>query len=113
MILKDRFLYFDFEITWKNRHRVREFASREILAYLKSLGKTVGPVNFPIFMQSMVEYYPGRDLLENAYRIMYHHPNPILRWARQYERRFLQSAAKPFSKPRVAKLLKKLLDQKA
>jgi hypothetical protein len=109
MIIGDGFLYFDFEMTYRSRRRVKEFVTREILAYLKSLGKTVGPKLFPLFLKETIEHYPAVELLENTHRIMFAHPNLIIRYARVVDRKFHPRAAKPFSKHNVAQQLKKML----
>jgi hypothetical protein len=110
MIVDDQFLFFDFEMTYRSRRRVREFVTREILAYLKSLGKIVGPDLFPVFLQETIDRYPGMALLENTYRIMFKHPNFIIRWARNFDRKLSSKAAKPFSKHNVARCLKEMLE---
>jgi hypothetical protein len=109
LIIEDQFLFFDFEMTYRSRQRVEEFVAREILAYLKSLGKTVGPDLFPLFLEETIEHYPDVEFLEHTYRIMFAHPNPIIRCARVIDRKFHSRAAKPFSKHNVAQGLKKML----
>jgi hypothetical protein len=110
MIVDDQFLFFDFEMTYRSRNRVPEFVSREILAYLKSLGKIVGPELFPVFLEQTIDHYAGKGLLQNTYQLMFAHPNPVIRLARLIDRRFSAGTAKPFSKYNVARNLKKLLD---
>jgi hypothetical protein len=110
MIVDDQFLFFDFEMTYRSRYRVPEFVSREILAYLKSLGKIVGPELFPVFLEQTVEHYAATGLLHNTYQLMFAHPNPVIRLARLIDRKFSAGAAKPFSKYNVARHLKKLLN---
>jgi hypothetical protein len=97
-------------MTYRSRRRVEEFVTREILAYLKSLGKVVGPELFPAFLKVTIDRYPGMELLQNTYRIMFNHPNFIIRWARIVDRKLNSKAAKPFSKHNVARLLKNMLD---
>lgn len=109
MIVDDQFLFFDFEMAYRSRRKVKEFVSREILAYLKSLGKIVGPELFPVFLRETIKYYPDTELLKSTHRIMFAHPNPIVRMARMVDRRFYSSAKKPFSKHNVALQLKKML----
>jgi hypothetical protein len=109
MIVGDQFLFFDFEMTYRSRNRVKEFVTREILAYLKSLGKVVGPDLFPAFLKETVDRYPDMELLQNTYRIMFSHPNFIIRWARVVDRKLSSKAAKPFSKHNVARRLRKML----
>ncbi|MGD8521287.1 MAG: hypothetical protein PVF56_09105 [Desulfobacterales bacterium] len=110
MIVDDQFLFFDFEMIYRSRRRVKEFVSREILAYLKSLGKIVGPELFAVFLKETIDCYPNRELLINTHRIMFAHPNLMIRWARVINRKFYPRAAKPFSKHNVAQQLKKMLE---
>lgn len=111
MIVDDQFLFFDFEMTYRSRNRVREFVTREILAYLKSLGKAVGSDMFHVFLSETLAHYPDTQLLQNTYRIMFNHPNLIIRLARMMDRKLNSKAAKPFSKHNVAWHLKKMLDK--
>jgi len=112
MMVDDQFLFFDFEMTYRSRYRVPEFVSREILAYLKSLGKIVGPELFPAFLEQTIDHYPGTELLQNTYQLMFVHPNPVVRLARLMDRTFSAAAAKPFSKYNVARRLKNMLDNR-
>jgi hypothetical protein len=110
MLVDDQFLFFDFEMTYRSRLRVPEFISREILAYLKSLGKIVGPELFPVFLEQTLEHYAAPELLQNAYQLMFFHPNPVVRLARFIDRKYSAGAAKPFSKYNVARCLNNLLN---
>jgi hypothetical protein len=110
MLDGDQFLFFDFEMTYRSRLRVPEYISREILAYLKSLGKIVGPELFPVFLEQTLEHYAAPQLLRNAYQLMFAHPNPVVRLARFIDRKYSAGAAKPFSKYNVARYLNNLLD---
>jgi hypothetical protein len=83
--------------------------AREILAYLKSLGKMVGEELFPRFLAETLAHYPSTELLAGAHRLMFAHPNPVLRAARMLDRRFDARARKPFSKYNVARQLHDLL----
>jgi len=109
LIVDDQFLFFDFEMTYRSGRRVKEYVTREILAYLKSLGKTVGAELFPLFLKETIDHYPGRELLENTYQLMFAHPNPINRMARIVDRQFSPGAKKTFSKHNVARQLKQML----
>ena len=112
MIVDDQFLFFDFEMTYRSRARVQEFVTREILAYLKSLGKIVGPQLYPDFLEQTVDHYPGTGLLQNAYQVMFAHSNPVIRLARFIDRKLSARAAKPFSKYNVARQLKDMLENR-
>jgi hypothetical protein len=100
------YLSFDFEMAFRSRSRVREFVAREILSYLKSLGKTVGEAELPEFLAETVRGYPGRDLLEHTHAFAFANPNPVLRIARLLDRVIKPRARKPFSKYNVARRLR-------
>ena len=112
MIIDDGFLYFDFEMSFRShkKARVEEFVSREILAYLKSLRRIVGPELFKIFLNETIDHYPNTELLKNTYKVMFTHPNPVIRLARWIDRKTDQRAAKPHSKYNIALQLKSKLD---
>jgi len=113
MITEDGFLYFDFEMSFRSRNpvRVSEFVSREILAYLKSLRKTVGDELFSVFLEETVAHYPETRFLRNTYQVMFQHPNRLTRLARKVDRKTDPRAAKPHSKYNVARRLRNLLEE--
>ena len=55
MIHGDELVWFDFEMCFRSKRRVKEFVAREILSYLKSLGKCVGPELWDVFLKETVE----------------------------------------------------------
>ncbi|MBL8844110.1 MAG: hypothetical protein JNL90_21475 [Planctomycetes bacterium] len=111
MVLEDGgYLQFDFEMVFRSKSRVKEFVAREILSFLKSLGKTVGEHDFPAFMEETVRHYPDHDLLRYTHAFAFANPNPILRLARAIDRRIKPRAQKPFSKYNVARRLEHALD---
>ena len=113
-IMEDgEFLFFDFEMVFRSRRRVKEFVGREILTYLKSLGKTVGAELWDTFLEETVRHYPDRDLLKYTYVFAFRNPNPILRAARGLDRKLKKGAKKPFSKYNVARKLDALLKENA
>jgi hypothetical protein len=110
MIMDDgQFLFFDFEMCYRSRRKVKDLVAREILAYLKSLGKTVGKAHWDHFMKVTVEGYPDRNLLEHTYTFAFRNPNLIVRAARMLDRKIKPRAAKPFSKYNTAQKLHLLL----
>jgi hypothetical protein len=112
MIIDDDFLYFDFEMSFRSRKetRVKEFVSREILAYLKSLRRIVGRKLFKSFLEETLNHYPNTEYLENTYTVMFAHANPITRMARNLDWKTDPRAKKPHSKYNVSLQLKRLLD---
>ena len=110
MIMEDgQFLFFDFEMCYRSRRKVKDLVAREILAYLKSLGKTVGEEHWDRFMRVTVEQYLDRDLLEHTYTFAFRNPNPLLRATRMLDRKIKPRAGKPFSKYNTARKLRLLL----
>lgn len=111
MVLEDgSYLQFDFEMVFRSKSRVKEFVAREILSFLKSLGKTVGEHDFAAFMAETVRTYPDHDLLRYTHAFAFANPNPILRLARAIDRKIKPRAQKPFSKYNVARRLEHALD---
>lgn len=105
------FLFFDFEMVFRSKARVEEAVAREILAYLRSLCKTVGKELWPVFMEETVAHYPDRRLLASAHRYFFRNPNPILRMARFFDRTIKPGSWKPFSKYNVTRKLHDLLQE--
>ncbi len=106
MVLEDGgYLQFDFEMVFRSKTRVKEFVAREILSFLKSLGKTVGEQDFAVFMEETVRHYPDHDLLRYTHAFAFANPNLVLRLARAIDRRIKPRAQKPFSKYNVARRL--------
>jgi len=103
------YLSFDFEMVFRSRRRVREFVAREILAYLKSLGKSVAPDEFERFMRETIRHYPDHELLRYTHAFAFANPNPVLRLARAIDRNFKPRSKKEFSKYNVARILLELL----
>jgi hypothetical protein len=113
MIMEDgSFLFFDFEMVFRSRRRVREFVGREILAFLKSLGKTVGAKHWPVFLETTVEHYPDRKLLEYTYEFAFRNRNPVLRLARWVDRKLKPRSRKKFSKYNAARKVHELLESR-
>jgi hypothetical protein len=103
------YLSFDFEMVFRSRRRVKEFVAREILSFLKSLGHTVLPADFDVFMRETVRLYPDHDLLRYTHAFAFANPNPVLRLARAIDRRIKPRAKKKFSKYNVARMLHEAL----
>ena len=110
MILPDgEFLFFDFEMAYRSRDRVPEAVAHEILAYLKSLCKTVGKQYWELALRETIAHYPDKALLESVYAFQFRHPNPVMRAARILDRTIRPSRRKFFSKYNVARRLHELL----
>ncbi len=109
MIDGDKFLFFDFEMCFRSRRRVREFVAREILAYLKSMSKVMPPQESDAMIAQAVKSYPDRSLLEWTWNFAFNNPNPVLRLARYLDRNLKARNQKPTSKYNVALKLREML----
>jgi len=109
MLYNDELVFFDFEMVFRSPQRVREFVGREILSFLKSLGKTVGAEHWDRFMAETVRHYPDASLLEYTHEFAFRNKNLALRAARWMDRKVKPRARKPFAKYSVALKLQELL----
>lgn len=109
MLFDDELVFFDFEMVFRSRDRVREFVGREILAFLKSLGKSVGEKDWDEFMALTVANYPDREMLDYTYEFAFHNSNLFLRAGRWLDRQVKPRARKPFAKYTVARKLHEIL----
>ncbi len=105
----DQFLFFDFEMAFRSRDRIEEAVAHEILAYLRSLCKTVGKEHWKTFLKETIRHYPDTKLLESAYVFQFKHPNPVFRIARLIDRNVRAGHKKLFSKYSVARRLHEML----
>jgi hypothetical protein len=108
MLVDDEYLYFDFEMVFKSR-RTRPLVGREILAYMRSVGRFFGEATYDRMMDELVEHYPDKVLLLSAWETAWRHPNPVWRVARALDR-LKRTNRKRFSKYRVALDLRHRLD---
>ena len=99
-------LYFDFEVTYRSAGKVRRHIARELLAFLRSVGRFAGREVFEALLEETRTHYPHPDLLRECYRILYRHPNPFHRLARIVERAVKPRARKPYSIHNVARLFR-------
>jgi hypothetical protein len=106
MILDEGFLWFDFEMVYKSRARVRELVGHEIAQYLWHLEKSVPPEIRERLLDETVAGYPDRERLLSAYDCFFEHPSAVQRFARALERRFSPRASKPTSKYSLARRLR-------
>lgn len=102
----DDLLYFDFEVTYRSPGKVRRHIARELLAFLRSLGRYAGREVFEPLVEDTRRYYPHPDLLRECYRVMYRHPNPLHRLGRIVERALKPRARKPYSIHNIALLFR-------
>lgn len=112
MLVGEEFVYFDFEIAFRSRN-VRDLVGREMLAYLRSVGKFFGDAMYERMLDDVVAYYPDPALLMAAWEHAFHNDSLTVRIARK-----LDFALKPrhqtrYSKYRVALDLKARLDARS
>lgn len=111
MIFEDGFHWFDFEMIWRSRRRVREQVSHEIVQYLWNVSKSVPQALRAPLLEETVAAYPKRDRLRDASDLFLAHPDPLHRAARALDQRLRSRARKPTSKYNVARRLRALLER--
>ena len=110
MILKDEFLWFDFEMIYRSRRNVCHHVSHEIIQYIWYLMKNTPAEVQARLIDETVDHYPVPDRLYNAHDYFWRHPNLLHRFGRSCERRFKAKARAPSSKYSVALKLRERLD---
>lgn len=111
MVLDDGFLWFDFEMVYRFPSAVREYVSHEIVQYTWDMNKTLPPEIRDRFLDETIAGYPVTERLFRAYEYFFHHPNPIHRLARTFDRHLRRRAKKPTSKYNVARILLEKLEK--
>jgi hypothetical protein len=111
MVMEDgSFLWFDFEMVYRSRRRVREHVAHEIVQYLWNILKTAPPPVREHLLDETVAHYPHTDLLNAAYVHFFRHPNPLHRLGRALDRNFGSRAHKAHTKYHVARSLRERLE---
>jgi hypothetical protein len=109
MLVDGEFVYFDFEMIFRSTN-VRLLVGREILAYLRSVGRFFGEALYDRMIGELVDHYPDRALLLTGWEVTWGHPNPLLRQLRRIDRWLKPTNRKRWSKYRVALDIRKRLD---
>lgn len=109
MLWQGGFVYFDFEICFTS-HDVRDLVGRELLAYLRSVGKFFGPQLYDRMMDELVAHYPDKTLLLSAWEHAWRNHNPVIRAGRWLDVKLKSRHAGPWSKYSVALDLRRRLD---
>ncbi len=104
------FLWFDFEMIYRNRNHVDRHVSHEIIQYLWYLNGNSSDDFRDRLLSETVAHYPDRERLRAAYDFFFKHPNLIHRQARFLERRFKRKARSADSKYGVASRLLEALN---
>jgi hypothetical protein len=110
MLWQGDFVYFDFEIVFRGRD-VRCLVGREIAAYLRSVGRFFGEAMYDRMLDILVEAYPDKTLLLEAWEQAYRNRNPFVRFGRALDRAVNPRTRARWSKYRVSHDLKVRLDR--
>lgn len=112
MLWEDDFVNFDFEICFRSRD-IRDLVGREMLAYLRSLG-SFGDEMYDRMMNEVMDVYPDKSLLMEAWIHAYRNRNPVVRFFRWLDRKVnAKQNDKKYSKYSVARDIKRRLDERA
>ncbi len=109
MLWRGGFVYFDFEMVYRSR-RVRMLVGREIVTYMRSVGRFFGEEMYQGMLRDLVDRYPDRALLHSAWEHAFDDPNPAWRLARAVDRNLRPKHRDRWSKYRVGAEIKALLD---
>ncbi len=109
MLWEGGFLNFDFEICFTSRD-VRDLVGREILAYMRSVGKFFGEDLYERMIDELVAHYPDKVLLLSAWEHAFRNHNPVVRLGRFLDRTLKPRHRQRFSKYAVALDIKRRLD---
>ena len=101
-ILEDEFLWFDFEMVYRNPAHVEYYVAHEILQYLWHILRQLTPELGERLLEETIAGYPDSERLGSTFRFFHSSPNPLHRFARALDRRFSKRARKPTSKYNVA-----------
>ncbi len=109
MLWQGGFTYFDFEIAFRSRN-LRDLVGRELLAYLRSVGKFFGEALYDRMLDEVVAHYPDKSLLLTGWTHAYRNDNLFVRWGRALDRLAKPKHRSRWSKYAVARDLKRRLD---
>jgi hypothetical protein len=87
MLVGDEFLWFDFEMVYRSRSRVREFLGHEIVQYLWMLLRKTPPQIHERLIAETAAYYPNRERLRFAPDVFLKNPRWAVRMARSVDMR--------------------------
>ncbi len=110
MLWKGEFIYFDFEMVYRSRN-IRFLVGREIVTYMRSAGRFLGEEMYGRMLAELVEHYPDKALLMAAWEHAYADPNAAMAAARALDRNLRPRHRDRWSKYRVAREVKELLDR--
>ena len=109
MLWEGGFVYFDFEMVYTGRD-VRMLVGREILAYMRSVGRFFGEELYDRMLDELVATYPDKALLLASWESAFRTTSAVMRVARFLDRTLKPANRKRWSKYNVARDLKRRLD---
>lgn len=109
MLWEGGFVYFDFEMIYTGRD-VRMLVGREILAYLRSVGRFFGEELYERMCDELVAAYPDKALLHAAWEAAFRPSGIVMRAARFLDRTLKPGSRGRWSKYQIARDLKRRLD---
>ncbi|MHC4820351.1 MAG: hypothetical protein ACYTDX_01355 [Planctomycetota bacterium] len=112
MLWEGDFVYFDFEMVFRSKN-VRNLVGRELVSYMRSVGKFFGDEMYERMTDLLVEHYPDPALLLAAWDHAFEDPNPAMRGLRVLDRNFKSRHKKRYGKYHVARDIKARLDKKS
>ncbi len=111
MLLDDgSFLWFDFEMIYRSRRRVRRHVAHETIQYLWQICRGLPPADVDPFLDAAAAGHPNPPRLKEAWELFLRHPNLLMRAARWLDQRRAR-ARKPTSKYRIAARLRQALQR--
>ncbi len=111
MLMEDGgFLWFDFEMVYRSRNKVRWFVAHELIQYIWHLCRELGGPLDERLLEETVAHYPDPQRLHDAWAYFWKSPNLLMRFGRKLDR-YRKRARKPTSKYNIARRLKEKLDQ--
>jgi len=105
MLVGDEFLWFDFEMVYRSRSRVREYLGHEIVQYVWMLLRKTPPELHDRFIAETVAHYPHTERMRFAPDVFLKHPLWRVRLARSLDMR-RERSRKPSSKYGLARRLR-------
>jgi hypothetical protein len=109
MVSGDRLVTIDLEQAFTSRRDLVPLVAKEIVAYLRSLGKGADPDTFRADIAAIVSAYPRPELLRATVREYLDNPNPLRRWMWSIDRR-RRRAGRPLGKYAALLALRAALD---
>lgn len=109
MLHEGDFVYFDFEMIYTSGN-LHMLVGREILAYMRSVGRFFGDEMYDRMLSILIETYPDKALLMSSWEFAFRNASLFMRGARWLDRTLKPSNKRKYSKYQVARDIKGRLD---